>query len=324
MLNLDIKSFKKKRFLITGGLGFVGVNLVKKLLENDIKPIVIDFVPDMTFIDYNYVPFSLDKIDFLNMDITEKNRITEVIKEHRPDIVIHLASITDLTKDFDTAFKSINTNIKGTLNILKGIYENNVDKFLFLSTSDVYGGIDPPFRENQYSIPSSPYSVSKLSAEMYCLLFHQVFALPVVILRSFNLYGCYQKPVRVIPYVITKLLQNETVPLTLGEQKREFNHVYDLISAIFMVLNSKEIEGKTINIGCGKSISIRDITTMIAKELNSEHKLDFGAISYRPNEIWDMYCDNSLAKEILNWSPQIELKNGLKQTIEWYKEMFQT
>jgi nucleoside-diphosphate-sugar epimerase len=317
----DYSFFQDKKILITGGLGFVGVNLVKKLLDMHVEPTILDFIPDKNKIDKNFIPFNLDSLPYYNVDIRQSDKITKIIQNNSPDFIIHLAGMTNLEKTFEKAELAIEINLKGSLTILKAAKNSKLINFVFLSTSDIYGGINPPFRENQLAQPASPYSASKAAAEMFLLMFHKIYSTPVTILRSFNLYGKYQPSVRVIPFIIEKLLKNEDVPLTKGEQKREFNHVDDLLEAILQSLYLKESQGKILNIGSGQSISIKEIAIIIATKMNKVDNLKIGALQYRENEIWDMYCDNSLAKNILKWEPKIGLNEGIEKTIEWYKSI---
>ena len=319
MKEVDLGALSNKKILITGGFGFVGTNLIEKLLSLDIKPIILDYLPNEGDFDKDFLPFKLDDVEFCNTDIRNRDEILHTLKVLNPDYIIHLASMTDLTKDFHQAHLSVDINIKGTLNLLEGTNSQKIKNFIFLSSSDVYGGVTPPFQESQNVIPASPYSVSKISSELYSLMFSKVYNLPIIILRGFNLFGKYQRPNRVIPYIITELLKGKEVKLTEGEQKREFNYIDNLIDAIFLSLCNSNIHGEIINIGSGESVSIRDIALNIGKKLNLVNRLTFGAISYRPNEIWDMYCDNTKAKQLLGWEPRINMEEGLNETIEWFK-----
>lgn len=319
---INLNEISGKKILISGGLGFVGVNLVSSLLSNGIKPVVLDYFPEGFKIDERFLPFNLDELDFVNVNINNRKKLVEKIKTINPDYLVHLAAMTNLTKDFDHAHQSVNVNIIGTLNLLEAIHNSSIKSFVFLSSSDVYGEVDPPFNENQRILPASPYSVSKAAAEMYGLMFNRVHNIPITILRSFNVFGKYQKANRVIPFIITNLLKNEKVKLTLGEQKREFNYVDNLIDAIFLSLTTQDSIGKILNVGNGESITIKEIALKIGKKLSKENLLNFGAIPYRKNEIWDMFCDNKLAKDVLNWKPRISIDKGLNQTINWFKEHY--
>ncbi|UCE12535.1 MAG: GDP-mannose 4,6-dehydratase [Candidatus Heimdallarchaeota archaeon] len=320
--SLNLNEFWGKKILITGGLGFVGGNLVSTMLNHDLEPIILDYIPEGLTVDNRYIPFNRQDVEFYNVDLRNRKSVLEVVNNITPDYVIHLASMTDLTKDFNSAFLSVEINIKGTLHLLESVSKLSLENFLFMSTSDVYGGVQSPFHENQTIIPASPYSVSKTSAEMYSLMFNRVLELPVTILRSFNLFGKYQKENRVLPYIIMRLLKGQPVELTGGKQKREFNYVENLIDAIFLALKTPESHGKVINIGTGESISIREIALKVARRFNRVEKLRFGAVPYRPNEIWDMYCDNTRARTILGWSPRIDLDKGLDHTIKWFQDTF--
>ncbi len=322
MKKIDLEAISKKKILITGGIGFVGTNLVIKLLSNRIKPTILDFLSNGNEFDQNFIPFKKDEVEFYNKDIRNREEILHTVEQVNPDYIIHLASMTNLTRDFYHAHQSVDINIRGTLNLLEAANSQKIDKFIFLSSSDVYGGVAPPFQETQNVIPASPYSVSKVASELYSLMFSKVYDLPVVVLRGFNVFGKYQQPNRVIPYIITELLNGREVKLTEGEQKREFNYIDNLIDAILLSLANSEIHGEIINIGYGESVKVRDIALNIGGKLESIDKLKFGAISYRPNEIWDMYCDNSKAKRLLGWEPRISLEKGLNSTIEWFKSQY--
>jgi len=292
-MNVSWSEFKDRKIFITGGAGFVGLNLIEKLVQHKIKP----YVTDILEIDNDFIK-NYD-ICFYKNDITNRDETLSILKKIQPDFIIHLASMTDLQKNFKNVYRAVDINIKGTLHILEYCSKNKVNKLIFLSTSDIYGGIKPPFKEDQLSHPASPYSVTKLSAENFILLYGKIYNIPFTILRCFNLYGKYQKTNRLIPYIIDKLSKNEKVELTEGKQKREFNHIENLLDAINLTLKNKKSNGEIINIGNGESIS-------------KEENLIFGAKPYRQNEIWDMYCDNTKAKKILGWFPRISLDKGLE------------
>lgn len=320
MSTINLSEISGKKVLVSGGTGFVGVNLISAFLSNGIKPIILDYIPKNTEINKKFLPFDIDDLELINENITNREEIINKVKAVKPDYVVHLAAMTNLTKDFIHAHQSVKVNIIGTLNLLEAIQKQKIKSFVFLSSSDVYGDVQPPFCENQQIFPASPYSVSKASAEMYALMFNRVYDMPITILRSFNVFGKYQKANRVIPFIIANLLKNEDVNLSSGEQKREFNYVDNLVDAILLSLITQESNGKIINIGSGESITIKEVALIIGKKLSKEHLLKFGAIPYRKNEIWDMFCDNKQAKKILNWKPRISFEEGLNLTIKWFQE----
>ena len=140
MKQIDLEAFSKKKFLITGGLGFVGTNLVIKLLSNKIKPVIIDFLPDEKNSNQDFAPFNMNEVEFYNKDIRNREEILHVVEQVKPDYLIHLASMTNLTKDFQHAHLSVDINIKGSMNLLEAANSQKIAKFILLSSSDVYGG----------------------------------------------------------------------------------------------------------------------------------------------------------------------------------------
>ncbi len=313
------QELKDKRVLITGALGFVGLNLLSQLQEaNEV------FSTDM--FQKENIPsfFPLDVDNYHQLNLTDRNATIKLIESIEPNYIIHLAASTDLSRTFDAVYKTLEANIHGTLHIYEAVSRiKSLEHLIVLSTSDVYGQISPPFKEDVPLYPASPYSVSKASVEMYGQMLYRIHELPVTILRSFNLFGAMQKPIRLIPYLITNLLMGKPVPLTKGEQKREYNHVSDLISVIAKILPRTDTYGDVFNVGSGKSISIREVAKMIGNMLGGTHLLNFGELPYRENEIWDMRSSTEKLRERIGWSSQISLEEGLEQTVEWYRAHYE-
>lgn len=311
-----------QKILITGGLGFLGVNLTEKLLQMNKKPYLLDFYPDSVFKDNPYIPFELNKVFYYKVDLREKSKVIEIFKEINPDVIVHAAALTVLKRDYQTAMDTLDINVKTTINVLEAIKEVGTPKLIFLSTSDIYGELQPPFKEDQLCFPASPYSISKLTGEHYCIMYSNINKIPLIILRIFNIFGKYQKGNRLIPYIIKEILENKSVELTPGEQKREFNYIENIVDAILVSMEIKGFVRDIFNIGSGESLKIKDVALEISEILNKKDLIHLGAIPYRENEIWDMYCDNSHALEKLGWKPRISFKKGLELTIDWFKSNF--
>lgn len=317
------KNQKEDIYLITGGLGFVGKNLVKFLIKNKKKPYVVDIFEDSIFKDKNKIPFRMNQIFYEKVNLLDKKQVFSIIKRIKPSIIIHLASITDLSRDFVTAHKCIDIIIKGSLILLEACKNiSNFKRFIYISSSDIYGNSTPPFNELMLPNPSSPYSVTKLCVENFLILFYQSYKIPFTILRSFNLFGEYQNMNRLIGQLMVQSSFHKDINLTSGEQKREFNYVGNLIDAIISCIATKKTIGEIYNVGCGKSYKIKDIALLVAKFFNNEKNLHFGAIPYRTGEIWDMVCDNSKLMSDTSWIPNIDLLNGLKKTYIWYSKHY--
>lgn len=315
-------SILKKKILITGGLGFLGVNLTEKLLGLGVKPFILDIHPESIFENNFYIPFKLPDINYFQLNLKDKEATSKIIEIIKPDVIVHAAALTNLNRDYKTAIDTIDINIKVTLNILESLKEHPSTKLIFISTSDLYGEVEPPFREDQLCYPASPYSISKLTCENFCIMYSNINKFPLVILRIFNIFGKYQREGRLIPYIIKELLQNKPVKLTPGEQKREYNYIGNISDAIVNAIENSQISKEIINIGSGISVKIKDVALKIAMTLEKPELLEIGAIPYRKNEIWDMYCDNNRALTKLNWKPTVDFDEGLRLTIEWFKKCF--
>lgn len=151
-------------------------------------------------------------------------------------------------------------------------------------------------------------------------MFHQAYDWPIVCLRPFNAYGPRQTPDRVIPEIILTALRGGELAMTEGKQTREFNYVGDLADGFVRSLTAPdEANGQVINLGCGEDVSMRDLATTILDLMGNPIEPKFGALPYRPTEIWRMYCDNTRAREVLGWEPSTSLADGLKQTVAWYE-----
>jgi nucleoside-diphosphate-sugar epimerase len=208
------------------------------------------------------------------------------------------------------------------VNLLSALDRIDYEYFIHTGTNEEYGYNDVPFREDMKEKPTSPYSVSKCAGEMFCLMHHKAYGRPTVILRPFNAYGPWQSCNRIIPEVIVSSLLGEDIKMTGGEQTREFNYIDDIVEGIIKASKSRKAIGELINIGCGEEHSIRDVVKKIVGIVGNNNKILFGALPYRRNEIWRMFCDNSKARELLEWEPEHTLDRGLKKTIDWYRMEF--
>ena len=260
-----------------------------------------------------------DRITLHEGNLIDRSAMDAVVDAVRPQIVWHLGAYTHVGKSWQRVDECIQTNVQGTVNLLQALDGTAYRRFVYLGTSEIYGDIDVPFREDAVVNPISPYSVSKYAGERYCRMFHQGRGWPVVMIRPFNAYGPAQTPDRVIPEIIGRALRGDELKMTQGLQTREFNYVEDLADGIIRAGTVAGIEGELFNLGCGEEISMRDLATMILELLGNPIEPKFGALPERPTEIMRMFCDNTRARELLGWSPRHTLRDGLAKTIEWYR-----
>jgi nucleoside-diphosphate-sugar epimerase len=305
------------RALVTGAGGFIGSHLVQRLVADGTE------VHALTSAVSSIYPVRLvrlrDRITLHEGNLTDAGAIDAVVQRVRPTHVFHLGAYTHVGKSWERADEAVQVNVQGTLTLLQALARTGYERFVNIGTSEIYGDIEVPFREDKAVRPVSPYSVSKHAAESLCRVFHEGYGAPIVLLRPFNAYGPAQTADRVIPEIIVRALRGEELRMTEGRQTREFNFAPDLAEGMVHAAVTPGIEGQLFNIGCSEDVSIRDLATMILDLMGNPVEAKFGALPERPTEIWTMRCDNTRAREILHWSPRHTLAEGLEETIAWYR-----
>ena len=305
-----------KKVLVTGGSGFIGSHLVRRLMGEGASVAVM--VRYGNVMKNERLKDIWDRIVVIEADLRNRGAL-EAIRAFQPAIVYHLAAYNHVGQSFGQVEECFDVNGKGSANLLD--LSHDVDRFIYMSTSEVYGyQEDVPFVETMTPKPLSPYAITKYAGELYCRMRQRMSSSPsVVIVRSFNTYGPYQSAKAIIPELIIKCLRGEAVRTTLGEQTREFNFVSDIVDGLVRAGNySGEIDG-ALNIAGGEEVSIADLVNLIAEVTQSTSAIEIGALPYRPTEIWRMYAESSRAREALGWAPQVRLKDGLIQTVDWFR-----
>jgi len=307
------------KVLVTGGAGFIGSHLVDRLLEENNEVIVID-------------NFSNGKKE--NLD---KHRENENLKVFKKDIcdceieelfegvqtVFHLAALPRVQYSIDNPKKTNKTNIGGILNLLEICRKNGIKRFVYSSSSSIYGDQDSlPLKETMVPNPMSPYALQKLTGEYYCKVYHLVHRLETISLRYFNVFGPRQDPkggyACLIPKSINLVLENKKPEIYGdGEQTRDFSFVKDIVDANIMAgkTTNKKAFGNLFNIGNSNNISVNEVIKIIVREKNIKAKHLSPVI-----EPQNTLADISLAKEILNWEPNHNFKEAMEKTINWFKE----
>ena len=306
------------RVLVTGASGFIGSHLTRKLVDLGAQVHVLTSVVSSVY------PTRLvglrDRIALHEASLTDRGAIEQVAEAVKPEYVFHLGAYTHVGKSWQRVDECIQVNVQGTVNLLMALAPHGYKRFVNAGTSEIYGDIDVPFREDKQPHPVSPYSVSKYAAEEYCRLFFESYGWPIVRVRPFNAYGPAQSPDRVIPEIITRTLRGEPLRMTQGRQTREFNYVEDLARGFVQLATTPGIDGELFNLGCGVDVSMRDLATKILDLMGNPVDAEFGALPDRPTEIWEMRCDATKARERVGYEPQTSLEDGLSRTIEWYRE----
>lgn len=310
----------KKRVLITGGSGFIGSHLVHRLLADGAEVAVT--VRYGNVMKNERLRDCWDDLRMIEADLRNRGALA-LIGEFAPEVIFHLAAYNHVGQSFVQVEECFDVNAKGTANLIDTC-GRSVEKFIYMSTSEVYGyQTEVPFLESMSPQPISPYAITKYAGELYCHMKQRIGGdRSVVILRPFNTFGPYQSAKAVIPELIVNCLRGGPIKTTKGEQTREFNYVSNVVDALVMAAEyDGEIEGP-VNIAAGEEVPIRDLVKKIAELTGTSAEIQIGALPYRPTEIWRMYADSTRAREILGWEPRVSLEEGLKRTIEWFREYY--
>ena len=311
-----------KKILITGGCGFIGTNLVRFLLERH---------PDRHFINLDALTYagrreSLADLEgnprytFVHGRIEDRKLVADLMKEGI-EAVLHLAAESHVDRSIEDASAFIRTNVEGTQVLLDAARKYDVHRFVLISTDEVYGSLGPEgkFREDTPISPNSPYSASKAAADMLALAAWHTHGLPVCITRCSNNYGPYQYPEKMIPLFITNLLEEQPVPVYGdGLNVRDWIHVIDHCRAIEAVW-LKGQSGEVYNVGSDNELSNIDLTHRILKELGHSDVM-IRYVKDRPGHDRRYAIDHTKITFKLGWEPTFSFGNGLKDTINWYRQ----
>ncbi len=319
---------KKGKLLITGAEGFIGSHLTEALVSGGYD--VRAFVLYNTFNSDGWLEEAPEEIraslEIYRGDIRDSYGVREAMKGC--SCVLHLAALISIPFSYKTPELYVDTNIKGTLNILQAARALDVEKVVITSTSEVYGTARyVPISEAHPLQGQSPYSATKIAADQLALSFYNSFSTPVAVIRPFNTYGPRQSARAVIPTIITQIAQGAT-RLKLGNltPTRDFSYIADTVRGFMAVASAEAAIGKVINIGSGYEISIGETVEMIAELMGAEVVIERDFLRLRPekSEVERLWADISRARELMSWSPQYGgkegLRRGLKETIRWFTD----
>ena len=302
-----MESLKDKRIVITGGTGYVGNLLTKKLREAEAELYVFDIIPPRE---------RIQEVTYNNVNLLEYDLLNKLIKQIKPQKVFHLAASLNRTRDYNAIDEILDANLKGTNNLLRSLKDINYTSFIYTSTSEVYGNqAITPFTEDMTLQPASPYSLSKAAAELSIQAFSKIYDKPFTILRLFNIYGPNLPESFFILQLISALRKNEDFDMTKGEQKRDFVFIDDIIDALIVTATDKNANNQIFNVCSGETISLRELALYIKRLILSKSSINFGAIPYRENETWNMVGSNAKIKETLSFENKIDLATSLRKLI---------
>ncbi|PHS31930.1 MAG: NAD-dependent dehydratase [Alkaliphilus sp.] len=312
-----------RRILVTGADGFIGSHLVEKLLDEGHE--VKAFTYYNSFNTWGWLDTlpveKLKKIEVFAGDIRDPNGVREAMKGI--DEVYHLAALIAIPFSYHSPDSYVDTNIKGTLNILQAARDLNISRILVTSTSEVYGTARyVPIDEEHPFQGQSPYSATKIGADRIAESFYKSFDLPITIVRPFNTYGPRQSARAIIPTIITQLLAGkEEIQLGSLTPTRDFNYVKDTVNGFIEIAKSEKTIGEEINIATQQEISIGKLAEELSKQINPNARIVCDEQRLRPekSEVNRLLGSNEKIKRLTNWKPQYTFEQGLAETIEFFK-----
>jgi len=316
--------FKGKKVLVTGADGFIGSHLVEKLLDEGCC--VKAFVYYNSFNSWGWLDTlpkdRLEEIEIFVGDIRDPNGVETAVQGC--DVVFHLAALIGIPFSYHSPDSYVDTNIRGTLNVLQAVRKLNTEKLLVTSTSEVYGTAQyVPIDEKHPFQGQSPYSATKIGADRLAESFYRSFDLPLAIVRPFNTYGPRQSARAVIPTIITQLLSGDR-ELHLGSLRptRDFVYVKDTVQGFVEIARSDKTIGEEINIATGVEITVGDIAKELIAQLNPDAQIVCTDERVRPDksEVDRLLGCNKKLMSLTDWQPRFNLKTGLAETIEWFTQ----
>ena len=304
-------------FLVTGGCGFVGSHIVKKLVKSNEKVKVID---NLSRGSLDRIRDVLDKIEFIKDDIRSKNTVSKAMKE--VDVVIHTAAQVSVTKSIEDPLYDGSVNILGTITLLEEARRREIERFVHFSSAAIYGNPKyVPVDEKHPKNPLSPYGVSKLSSDYYARMYYQLYKVPTVVIRPFNIYGPGQNPgdpyAGVITVFMERVINNKSPVIYGGTQTRDFINVKDVVNAVMLSIKQEKAVGQAFNIASGVEITIDKLAEIVMNISNS--KREAVRMGFREGEILRSLASIEKAKEILGFRPKVSLTDGLKEVYEWMR-----
>ncbi|VVB60023.1 ADP-L-glycero-D-manno-heptose-6-epimerase [uncultured archaeon] len=307
--------------IVTGCAGFIGSNLAEELLKNNEQVIGIDCFDD--YYDVGIKKKNLSELKkyknfkFLKQDVRKINK--DIIKD--ADVIYHQAGIGGVRYSIENPKKYFELNAAATFLLLEKCLSSNIRKFVYASSSSVYGNVPEnllPVNEERKCAPISPYGCSKLAAEEYCMNFYRAYGMPTVALRYFTVYGLRQRPDEAICKFANKILNSEPIDVYgNGQQTRDFTYVKDAVRGIILSANSKS-GGEIFNIGSGQRVSLSEIIRIIEACLDKKAHLNY--VNSQSGDVAHTLADISKARHILGYEPKYTIEAGIKEYIEWIQK----
>jgi NAD dependent epimerase/dehydratase len=312
-----------KTVLVTGAAGFIGSHLVERLVRDGHR--VRAYVHYNSRNDWGNLelapPDVKREIEVVSGDITDPFSVRNAVRGVQ--VVYHLSSLIAIPYSYVAPQSYVQTNVQGAINVLQAAREEGVDRVVHTSTSECYGTAQyVPIDEKHPLQGQSPYSASKIGADMLAESYWRSFGLPVAIIRPFNTFGPRQSARAVIPTIISQALKGGTIKLGSLAPTRDMNYVDNTVDGFLAVASHPAAVGEVINVGSGREIAIGDLARLIVKLVGSASDVVEDAQRIRPanSEVERLLCSHAKAKELLGWEPRVGLEDGLQRSIAWFRD----
>jgi nucleoside-diphosphate-sugar epimerase len=305
------------RYLVTGGAGFIGSHLVRRLIGGGGLVRVVD---NLSTGYSQRLDDVRDCIQLLTGDLADESVAAEAVKDM--DYVLHQAAVPSVQRSIMDAMATNRSNVTATLNLLEKSRNAGVRRFVYAASSSAYGDTEVlPKNEEMPANPLSPYALQKWVGERYCKLYYELYGLETVSLRYFNVFGPGQNPYSeysaVIPRFATNLLAKE--PITVygdGEQSRDFTYIDNVIEANILALRVRNAPGEVCNIGCGQRVSLNELIRMLEKIVGVRAQVNY--VAAKPGDVRHSLADITKAERVLGYIPKVQMETGLRKTVESY------
>ena len=307
-----------EKFLVTGGAGFIGSNICKRLVSQDCFVRVVDNLITGKKSNLSEV---IDKIEFIQADMGDSEVAQSAMKDI--DVVLHEGALPSVPVSIDNPAATHKHCVDATFTLLLAARDAGIKRFIYAASYSAYGDAPTsPKVETMPTSPLSPYAVAKLTGEYYCSVFYNIYGLETVSLRYFNVFGPYQDPASqyaaAIPAFVTAILKGE--PPTIygdGEQSRDFTYIDNVVDANLLAARARQTKGEVINIACGQAVTVNEIIDMINNLLGKSVKPTY--TPPRPGDVKHSLADITAAKNLIDYKPNVSFNNGLRLAIDWYK-----
>lgn len=308
-------SFQNQNVLITGGCGFIGHHLIKKLIT--MNPNI--YIIDLPKVNQKKIRDFKDQVQLIEADIVDAELIQSIVNTIKPDYVFHLAGygINSIHNDIK---KAIDINIFGSVNLMNAVSDTNCKMFVNMGSSAEYG--DKICRMETSLNPNTIYGSTKASST---LILHQIARqkdMPIITLRPFGIYGEWEEPHKLFSYIMLSILNNQELALTGCRQRRNYVYVGDIVEAMIASALTLEVKDEMIDLASKESLQIKDFVEMICTISQTALKPKYGALAYRPGEVFFHEGNTSKSKQLLNWEAHTTIHDGISKTFNWFQSNY--